>query len=567
VNMERDVPCTTRDGVTLFADIYRPADDGSYPVLLMRTPYDKTLAQSDIGYAHPSWYARHGYVVVIQDCRGRGQSEGEFYFDRNEAEDGFETVEWAAKLPSANGRVGMYGASYVGRTQLMAATLRPPNLRTIIPAFTYGSMYDVIYRAGAFQIGLTLQAAIFHAHLIAARSRAEDPAAYEALVRAMHDVHRHYWNLPLRSQPFFQDDHAPWWRDWIDHPCYDDYWRANGVSDDFSRITVPALHITGSYDICLSMTVETFRGLQLHAGEAEARSRQKLLIGPWQHMPWLAVTGASPEIANWRVVDDWQVLWFDQLLKDHPSHVLDSPVTAYVQGDGWRDLPAWPPDETNRKQLFFHSGGRANTREGDGTLSEENPGREPPDVYAYDPAFPTMAEGGHSCCWPGSPMGPEDQTAAQGSKAVLTFTSAPLHGDVDVVGDLTVRLYAASTARDTDFVARVCVVDTCGCARNLQEGIVRARFRESLEKPELIEPGTVYQYEIALGPVAVRFTRGQRVRVAIASADFPQWDRNLNTGGVFGTETLSDAVIATQFVFHDAEHPSSLSLPWAPIQD
>lgn len=562
VQIERDAELVVRDGVTLRADVYRPLAPGPHPVLLMRTPYDKRQAMSNLGYAHPSWYARNGYLVVIQDCRGRGRSDGRWYYDREEPEDGYETVEWAARLPGSNGRVGMYGFSYVGYTQLLAAITRPPSLAAIAPAFTYGQGYDVIYDQGAMALGIALPAAMFHAYQVAEHDG--DYAAYEALIERMRNTLDSFWELPLRDVPALRDVHAPWFGDWVDNPSYGEYWESVSVAADFARVDVPALHIGGWYDICVTDTVRSFTALQQQAGSAAARSAQKLLIGPWYHMPWTPLGGASTGDASWRAVDDWQLRWFDQHLKDRDTGVLDAPVTAYVMGDGWRDLDGWPP--ADRKRFYLRSNGRANAAGGDGTLSEGTPAVEPPDVFVYDPAAPNMPAGGHSCCWPEiTPMGPACQCEAESTKTVLVYTGEPLEYDVELVGSVSVELYAASSALDTDFTARLCVVDEAGCSRNVQEGIVRARYRDSLTAPTLIEPGKVYRYGIELGPVGLMVRKGQRIRVDVASADFPQWDRNLNTGGRHGYERLSDAVLAIQAVLHDGEHPSCVLLPWRPL--
>jgi len=559
IEVEREVECTMTDGVRLSADVYRPRGPGQYPVLLMRTAYDKTLAQSDIGYAHPSWYARQGYIVVIQDVRGRGRSEGEFFYDRSEAEDGFTTIEWAARLPGSTGDVGMYGFSYVGYVQLLAATLRPPSLRTIVPGFIYGRMFDVIYNGGAFALGITAAAAVGHALEIARREGNDE--AFEALRHSVGEAAGSYWALPLHDYPPLRAATKSFFAEWLDHPTYDEYWRPYSVSDDYSRIAIPALHVGGWWDVCLRGTLQNFLGLRAQAGNDGAREAQKLLVGPWYHMPWTDLDSLDESTAPSRVIDDWQLRWFDRFLKGVETDVLASPVTAYVMGEGWADFDDWPPSAARRTTWYLHSDGRANTASGDGTLSEEAPASEPPDVYAYDPAFPVMSEGGHSCCWPDiTPMGPQCQKGREESRGVLVYTSEPFERDARLLGDVDVVLHAASSAVDTDFTVRLCLVDAAGCSRNLQEGIVRARSRESDVTPSPIEPGHVYAYAISLGGVGIRAQAGERLRIDVSSSDFPQWDRNLNTGGPIGKERLARAVVATQLVFHDAEHPSHVTL-------
>jgi putative CocE/NonD family hydrolase len=279
-------------------------------------------------------------------------------------------------------------------------------------------------------------------------------------------------------------------------------------------------------------------------------------------MPWAPVSD-SPAGVEPTIVDDLQLRWFDQFLKGEETGVLDAPVTLYVQGaDEWRDYADWPPPGSAPTRWFLHSAGRANSRFGDGTLSPAAPGEEPPDRFTYDPLYPVPSLGGHSCCFDfAAPMGPADQRPVEALNAVLVYTSEPLTEPIELIGDVSVTLYAATSARDTDWTARLCEVYPDGRSINLQEGIVRARSRDSLSEPSLVEPDRVYQYKIPLGPVGARIAAGNRVRVTIASSDFPQWDRNLNTGGPLFGESVSAAVVATQTVLHDAAHPSHVTLP------
>jgi putative CocE/NonD family hydrolase len=560
VALERDVPCRMRDGVTLFADVYTPRGEGPFPVILMRLPYDKQQAEN-IAYADPSWYARHGYIVVIQDTRGCCTAEGEFVPFRHEAEDGYDAIEWAARLPRANGKVGMYGFSYAGATQLLPATLRPPSLTTICPGLTASQYYEGwTYNQGALALGFAMSWALDLASREA--RRAGDDAAVAELTTAYANVKGWNWFLPLDAFPPLTGRYGNYFLDWLAHPTNDDYWRRWSIEANYGRLTVPALHVGGWYDVFLSGTVENFLGLRERAGSEAARAAQKLLIGPWMHIPWspLTATGEGPGPI---VVDDLQLRWFDQFLKGEETGVLEAPVTLYVQGaDEWRDYADWPPPGAAPTRWFLHSAGRANSRFGDGTLSPEAPGEEPPDRFTYDPLYPVPSLGGHSCCFDfAAPMGPADQRPVEALNAVLVYTSEPLTEPIELIGDVSVTLYAATSARDTDWTARLCEVYPDGRSINLQEGIVRARSRDSLSEPSLVEPDRVYQYKIPLGPVGARIAAGNRVRVTIASSDFPQWDRNLNTGGPLFGENVSAAVVATQTVLHDAAHPSHVTLP------
>ena len=560
VTLERDVPCRMRDGVTLFADVYRPRGEGPFPVIVMRLPYDKTQA-GNITYSDPSWYARHGYIVVIQDTRGCCTAEGEFVPFLHEADDGYDTIEWAARLPGSSGKVGMYGFSYAGATQLMPATLRPPSLVAICPAFTASQYYEGwTYNQGALALAFTMSWAIDLASREA--RRAGDDAAVAELTMAYGNVKGWNWFLPLEAFPPLSGRYGGYFQDWLAHPTDDEYWRRWNIAANYERLTVPALHVGGWYDIFLSGTVENFRGMRERAGSEAARAGQKLLIGPWLHMPWSPCMGTSEGVGP-QVVDDLQLRWFDRFLKGEETGVLEAPITLYVMGaEEWRDYPEWPPPGSTPTRWFLHSAGRANSRFGDGALSMDAPGEEPPDRFTYDPLYPTPSLGGHSCCLDfAAPMGPADQRPVEAFNGVLVYTSEPFPEPLELIGDVSVTLYAATSARDTDWTARLCEVYPDGRSINLQEGIVRARYRESRTEPSRIEPDRVYRYEVPLGPVGMRIAAGNCLRITVSSSDFPQWDRNLNTGGLLFGESISAAVVATQTVLHDAAHPSHVTLP------
>jgi putative CocE/NonD family hydrolase len=553
VIVERDAECRLRDGTTLRADVYRPAAESELPVLLMRMPYGKTTGGANWGYAHPAWYASHGYVVAVQDVRGRHASDGEFTPFVDESDDGYDSVEWAAGLRGSNGKVGMYGFSYPGATQLLAAVSQPPSLAAIAPGFTASQFYDGwTYSGGALSLASIAAWATFLA--VDTARRRGDEAAHAALLGALGAAPSLFWQLPLRDYLPLLQRHAPYFSDWLQHSSYDDYWRATAVDEDFSRITVPALHTGGWYDIFHAGTVANFRGM----GPAP----QKLLMGPWQHSPWRAIRAEMREDVGANAVDEWHLRFFDEVLRGEASGVFDAQGRVYVMHEGWRDVDDWPPSSATETTYYLHSDGRANSAYGDGRLSPDAPATEPADVYLYDPLMPSMSHGGHSCCTETiAPMGPADQEPYEASKGVLVYTSEPLERDVVLLGDPEVDLYASSTAVDTDFTSRLCVVDPSGTSTNLKEGIVRARYRDSLTSPALLKPGEVYRYTISLGPIGVRIAAGSRIRLDVSSSDFPQWDRNLNTGGEPAAEPASAAVVATQAVFHDAARPSRLRLP------
>ncbi len=561
VTVEREVPLTMADGVTLYADIYRPAKPGPHPVLLIRLPYDKRQALN-ISYAHPSWYARQGYVVVCQDVRGRYASEGEWYPFLNEASDGVATIEWAASLPDTTGQVGMYGFSYGGATQLLPAVERPKGLASLSPCMTASQYYDGwTYNRGAFALGFVASWAMSLG--IGSAARRGDNAAAGAYGAAFSKALDWDWVMPVNVYPPLQGEDTRYFFDWLEHDTYDEYWKRWSIDEDYSRIDVPALHIAGWYDVFLTGTVHNFTGLRAGAGSDKARATQKLIIGPWYHIPWQPLVNEDPIEASAAVVDDFQVAWFDATLKGKASSLLDSPVTIWLLGEErWVDLADWPPPGMTETNIYLHSEGRANSRFGDGWLSEDPPEDEFADVFTFDPGQPNEIDGGHSCCFPHvAPMGPADQEESEVWTKVLVYTTGPVEEDLTLIGEPYVVLFASTSAVDTDWTARLCVVDEDDVSVNIQEGIVRARFRDSLEAPTLLEPGKVYEYRIELGPVGVVIPAGHRIRLNISSSDFPQWDRNSNTGAPTGTQGPAEAFVATQSVLHDAEHPSRLVLP------
>jgi putative CocE/NonD family hydrolase len=552
-----------RDGAVLYADIYRPKGDGPWPVLLMRHPYDKTQPE-DISYAHPIWYARYGYMVVIQDVRGRWASEGEWYPFKHEGADGYDTVVWAAELPGSNGRVGMFGFSYGGVTQLLSALHQPPGLSTIIPALTGSNYYEGwTYRGGALHQAFTQSWSTFLSQDTAHRN--QDYILEGNLAGTFGNAWANYW-YPLQYFPFItQEGVAPYYPDWLKHDTYDDYWQKWSINSRYEQISVSGLHITGWYDIFLEGTIENFQGLRARANNDRARENQKLVIGPWYHMPWHQQVGSVDFGEDARnCIDALQVLWLDKYLRGESNQLENEPsVALFVMGDNrWRFEDEWPPDQTQPTAFYLHSGGRANSLNGNGWLAQDEPEDELPDIFTYDPRLPVISIGGHSCCVDiATPMGAFDQRPREYQNNVLIYGSEILTDDVVVIGPVEVMLFVASTAVDTDFTAKLVDVYPDGRAINMAEGIIRARFRTSLEQPSLIEPDRVYEYKILVGSTANVFKAGHRIRVEISSSNFPMFDRNTNSGKPLSEAGPADWFVATQTVFHDSRYPSHLVLP------
>ena len=546
-----------RDGTVLRTDVWRPAGGGKHPLLLIRLPYDKSQSE-DLCYAHPAWYARRGYAVVTQDVRGRWDSEGEFTPFAHEGDDGEDTMAWLQSLPFSNGRIGMYGFSYPGHTQLQIAVRKPEGLRCMVPALTSPDLYEGwAYNNGAFALAFNASWATFLAGDLVRR---RDPDLEPTLAAMYANMNDYYWWLPLSTIPNLTPHAAGgFFSDWLAHETRDAYWKRWDVTDRLAEVQVPALMVGGLYDVFLEGTVGAYHGIRRGPRSADTR----LMIGPWFHMPWLPAFGDvdfGPDARN--VVDQFQLAFFDQWLRDGDP-VDGDPVRAFVSGaNSWRGFEHWPPP-ADPWTLHLRARTRANSISGDGYLSEETPGSsEDPDTYTYDPATPVLSRGGRSCCLDFvAPMGPMDQRPVESLNGVLVYTSEPLTQPSLVAGSIRAHLFAATNQADTDWVLKVCDVDPGGRSINVQETIQRARFAGGTDRSRSIPPGQVTEFVMDVGTCAHVFQAGHRVRVQVSSSHFPHWDRNLNTGNPVGTDKLSDRKVAIQTVLHDAGHPSRVVLP------
>lgn len=561
VQIQRNIKSTMRDGVVLRADLYSPEASGEYPVLLQRVPYNKTIAQT-IAYRHPSWYASKGYLVVVQDTRGRYESDGDFNPLRQEAEDGFDTVQWAAELPRSTGLVGTYGFSYAGATQLLAATQRPPALACCAPGFTSGDYYaNWTYDGGALNLAFIVSWTVQMLAIPDALRRNQADVA-EIIARRIADFPALYRERPLNKFPLLAGtDVAQFFFDWLEHDSQDDYWQQISLEHRYDQITVPCLHFGGWYDAFAPGTVRNYTELARRA--REDTDRQRLVMGPWIHMPWTPIVGGrdfGDEAAN--NINELQLQWFDRWLKDRPTD-LGPPVRLFVMGvKQWCDFDAWPPTDTIMQEWFLHSDGRANSMSGTGQLDQTSPSDEPPDIYVYDPRNPVPSVGGRSCCNAAvTPMGPACQHQVEIRNDVLIYSTPILTQPMRVIGDVRLILHAVTSAVDTDWVIRLVDVDEQGCGVNVSQGILRARYHKSLSAPEMLEPGTCYQYDISLGPACWEFLAGHRLRLQITSSDFPAHDVNPNTGQRVGEVGPLDGIVATQLIYHDDPHPTRLLLP------
>ncbi len=583
--VDYDVPARMRDGVTLRANIYRPAGDGPWPVLLTRLPYGKDFPIGS-SIMDPAQVARRGYVVVVQDTRGRLTSEGEWTPFIHEPEDGVDTIAWAAQLPYGTGQVGMYGASYFGFTQWSAAIHRPPALKAIVPFQTWNDpLNGVLYRGGALELGTSgnwqLQMAL---DVLMRRHRSNPQALGQAiylLARQMDSLGTEgYASLPLREfAPLKEQDVAPYFFENFTHPVEREYelMRPLHILGHHHNVTVPSFNIGGWYDIFLQDTITNFKIMREEGSTPEAR-QSKLLIGPWTHGGVVNPVGelnfgfaASAALIDLKIdLVSLQVRWFDHWLKGIDTGMLnEAPIRLFVMGANvWRDENEWPLARARETRYYLHSGGHANSLRGDGTLTVNAPdGTEiGSDHYTYDPANPVPTRGGALLMTPEYRPGPYDQRPVESREDVLVYTSDVLTEDVEVTGPIKVHLWAVSSAPDTDFVARLVDVHPDGYAQNLTDGIIRARYRnfERGEAPSLIEPGAAYEYEIDLWATSNLFKAGHRLRLDVTSSSFPRWDRNPNTGHAFGAD--AELAVARQTILHDSEHPSYVTLPIVPAR-
>ncbi len=576
VEVRRDVPAVMRDGVALRADIYQPITAEKVPVILMRTQYGKGAAQvQPARFQTPDWFASHCYIVVVQDVRGQGASSGVFYEYAHDRDDGYDTVEWAARLPGSNGKVGMYGSSYVGATQWLAATAAPPALKAIVPSNTASDYYQGwTYEDGAFRLAFIepwMDETIAHS---AALNR-KDTTAAATLEGASHEMAKWMGFTPYDRLPIFAPGdpaRAPYFFDALKHPTDDAYWQAFSIERRWDKVAVPVLAFEGWYDAFLDGALRNFQGVQAHGATAEARRDQRIIIGPWEHLGWgRPDSPVSPRLHDIGEVADSPVngltlAWFDHFLKGEDDGVLTGPrVDYFVMGENrWRHADAWPVPGVRDQPWRLSSDGHAASVMGDGRL--DAPGAAaggPADSFVYDPDDPVPSLGGHSCCaWSSGPQGQFDQSALEQRADILVYSSAPLAAPLEIVGPITVVLYARSTAPDTDFTAKLVDVFPDGRAINLANGIQRASYRQSLTHPTPITPGQVYRYEIHVWPTANLFKPGHRIRLEISSSDYPQFDPNPNTGATLATTTAR--VKATQTILHDADHPSAVILPVLP---
>ena len=549
VKVEKDIMVPMRDGVHLATDVYLPQAPGPFPVLFTRLPYGKRFAGllPMVGRI----FAERGYAFVIQDVRGRFKSEGRFFPFIDDAQDGIDNFRWIQQQPWSNGQIGSWGLSYLGFTQWVVAPSLP-ELKAMSPAVTTPNMHEAIYRGGVMNL---LTIFTFFGLTGIKETTFLNPLNHFDALKA----------LPVEK---------------VDDALGEDNYYFNEVAsperarhllekinfrDSYSRIQTPALMVAGWYDMFLGPQIADFKRLRKEGTGAAKQSR--LIIGPWAHV-LIGGDGTDDIKVKENVFElPETIAWYDHWLKGVDNGAEKLPAIRYflMGANEWKTAEDWPPAGFAPVEYYLHSQGQANTVSGNGGLSRDRSGGENPDSFDYDPANPVPTRGGSSLvvpffttyCHPFRLYGPANQLPLESRNDVLVYTTPPLTEPIEVSGPIQARLFASTSALDTDFSAKLIDVLPNGKALLLQDGIIRARYREGLLKGEaLIQPGKIYEYDIDLWQTANFFRAGHRIRVEISSSNFPRYVRNLNTGGDQALETTP--VIAHQRIYHDAEHPSRL---------
>jgi putative CocE/NonD family hydrolase len=572
IRVDRDIPFATRDGITLRADIIRPDDRAKHPAIVIRTPYGKEpSANSD--YFSPLAAAFAGYAIVIQDVRGRYASGGTFVAGGGQdGDDGYDTIAAVAAESWCDGNIGMAGASYLGAMQWRAALAAPPQLKAIAPHIVSPNRLFEARRAGVHDLKMTLgwSAAMAIETLNKLSGQGKDVSGpLQAARDTLADLDRACELLPLQAMPLLgsADSQA---RGRFGEQDLTAFKSEADIFLDCSRIHVPVMQAGGWYDNFIGDMVRTFVSLREKAGSTAARQGQYLFVGPWTH--GVRLGSQVGEVNFGRQASGLGAMstlrhlaFFDRYLRGIESASL-VPVRYFLMGaNEWRDAETWPLPSTERQRLFLRSNGHANTAHGDGRLSRDTPGEEAPDTYVYDPASPVRSRGGRINPDLGEAAGPLDQSAVERRADVVCYTSDELAADVEVTGSIELQLVAASSARDTDFMVRLVDVYPDGRAINIAEGCIRARYRSSILRPELLTPGEPYSFRIDMGVTSHMFRRGHRLRVHVTSSDFPRFDRNMNTGNPIGEDAAGEP--AHQTIFHRRGLASYVDLPVIPFLD
>ncbi|MFC4023560.1 CocE/NonD family hydrolase [Oceanobacillus longus] len=560
--VDREVACTLRDGTKLYANIYRPSNEGEYPVLLTRLPYDKNLPNFSHRYIDPIRMAMSGYVVIIQDVRGRFASEGEFDPFVQELKDGYDTVEWAAALPYANGNLGMFGLSYYAFTQLYALMEQPPSLKAIFPAMTGHIFGDAFIQNGVHMLAST-ETWVLDSVAADYLKRKQSSEQYTNTIKEItNDLdHINDWHSfkpvkewpPIKKHPelveffnkYLQQEFTERSRDQI------------SFKGNPSELGVPAYHLAGWYDNFLDATIHNFETMK------GSTNNQKLIIGPWGHGMFsselgernFGINSAGTSIEGKEDITGLHIKWFDYWLKAGSEQLPadEDPVKIFVMGENkWRSEKNWPLERTAYTPYYLHEAG---------TLSETEPSKEAPDSYVHDPNNPVPTHGGGVLFYNGRGAGPYDQREIEKRDDVLTYTTKALDAPVEVTGWIKMKLWAAYDAKDTDFVVKLIDVFPDGTAYNLTDGVIRAKYRDG-NIEENHSTAEIVELDIDMWATSNVFLAGHSIRIEISSSSYPRFDVNPGTGKT--TIDSTEMVESNQQIYHDQDHPSHVLLPIIP---
>ncbi len=557
IRIERHKAVTMRDGVKLYVDLYLPAAPGRYPTIVWRTPYG---VQRDGSHEALIKFAMNGYAVVAQDVRGRYESEGLWEPFRNEGKDGFDAIEWAAVQPFSNGKVATQGGSYNGHNQWQAASLNPPHLVAAFPALASTNIYaNWLTMGGAFRLSFN-----YGWGVVRMPNRIMLPQYWhtEAYVPEELKYENILMHLPLKDGDLMSAGTAvQHYRDWIKHESYDDYWKSISDEERFDKITVPVHTSGGWFDIFLAGTINGYVGMKNKGATPEARAGARMIIGPWGHGPTQSFGGVDFTPAANVNQFETELRFFDYYLKGIKNGLdAEAPVKLFYMGvNKWRSEKDWPIPGTYYQELYLNSNGAANSVGGDGELSFKKPAASSMDMYRYDPQNPVPTMGGNNCCGTPTLAGPRDQRQLERRDDMLVYTSEFLQNAVTIAGPIKMKLFAATDGPDTDWMIKLVDVYPDDTAMPVSEGILRAKFHEGLDKIRLLTPNQVYEFTIELTATANVFKPGHRIRVDITSSNFPQFDRNPNTGEALGNSATIR--IAQQSIHHGGSRLSHILLP------
>lgn len=570
IRIDRNVPMKMRDGIILRADIFRPDDNERHPAIVSRTPYNKLMSYGS-EFMSPVSAAFAGYVFVMQDIRGRFASEGSWLPGTAEGPDSYDTIENVAAEKWCDGNVGMYGGSYLGQIQWLTAVESPPHLKAITPDIVGSGPVMDFRLAGPIDFEMGISWFVLQAINVLDRMKQagkDVSKAQEMLDRARFNPAEVYNYLPVNDLPYFKYEGLEGAFRRLTDVLPPEIKTDNDMFWPYQKVKVPCFYATGWYDIATGGIFHNFSNMREKGGSKIAREGQYVICGPWVHgarLPWSigalhfgpVASGAAAFIAERRIA------FYDKYLRGIESKTPNPPVHYLVMGlNQWHDAETWPLPQTEWQRFFLHSRGQANTAAGNGMLTRETPSSEPADMFIYDPMFPTPTVGGRLLDTGSMVPGPQEQGIVEKRNDVLCYTTPELKQDTEITGPLKLHIFAATTVKDTDFVAKLIDVYPDGSAYNIAEGVIRARYRKGLLHPQFITPGQINEYTIDMAHTSILFKQGHRIRIDIASANFPRFDRNMNTGNAFGVD--KEGIPALQTIFHDANYASYIDLPVIP---